>query len=106
MDSGRTTVAVNMAYAGTTVTYGRGRAVVVATGMTTEFGKIARMLEDVETLKTPLQQNLDRVGKTLARFAFAIVLIIVGLGIFRGQPFVEMLIFGVHSLPVAWSWSR
>jgi len=85
----------NMAYAGTTVTYGRGRAVVVATGMTTEFGKIARMLEDVETLKTPLQQNLDRVGKTLARFAFAIVLIIVGLGIFRGQPFVEMLIFGV-----------
>ena len=85
----------NMAYAGTTVTYGRGRAVVVATGMTTEFGKIARMLEDVETLKTPLQQNLDRVGKTLARFAFAIVVIIVGLGIFRGQPFVEMLIFGV-----------
>ena len=85
----------NMAYAGTAVTYGRGRAVVAATGMRTEFGKIARMLESVETGKTPLQQNLDRVGKTLARAAFVVVLVIVALGLFRGQPFVEMLIFGV-----------
>ncbi|HLL75165.1 MAG TPA: cation-translocating P-type ATPase [Pyrinomonadaceae bacterium] len=85
----------NMAYAGTAVTYGRGRALVVATGMATEFGKIARMLEEVETAKTPLQQNLDRVGKALARAAFAVVLVIVLLGLFRGQPFVEMLIFGV-----------
>jgi P-type Ca2+ transporter type 2C len=85
----------NLAYAGTVVTYGRGRAVVVATGMATEFGKIARMLEEVETGKTPLQTNLDRVGKTLARVAFVIVIAIVGFGLFRGQPFVEMLIFGV-----------
>ncbi|HEX6626070.1 MAG TPA: cation-translocating P-type ATPase [Pyrinomonadaceae bacterium] len=85
----------NMAYAGTAVTYGRGRAVVVATGMATEFGKIARMLESVETGKTPLQENLDRVGKSLARAAFVVVLVIVALGLFRGQPFVEMLIFGV-----------
>jgi Ca2+-transporting ATPase len=85
----------NLAYAGTVVTYGRGRAVVVATGMGTEFGKIARMLEEVETGKTPLQANLDRVGKTLARVAFVIVIAIVALGLFRGQPFVEMLIFGV-----------
>ncbi|HEU4597289.1 MAG TPA: cation-translocating P-type ATPase [Pyrinomonadaceae bacterium] len=85
----------NMAYAGTAVTYGRGRAVVAATGMATEFGKIARMLESVETSRTPLQENLDRVGKTLARAAFVVVLVIVGLGLFRGQPFVEMLIFGV-----------
>ncbi len=85
----------NMAYAGTAVTYGRGRAVVVATGMATEFGKIARMLEEVETSRTPLQANLDRVGKALARAAFVVVLVIVGLGLFRGQPFVEMLIFGV-----------
>ena len=85
----------NMAYAGTAVTYGRGRAVVAATGMATEFGKIARMLEEVETARTPLQDNLDRVGKSLARAALVVVLFIVALGLFRGQPFVEMLIFGV-----------
>ena len=85
----------NLAYAGTVVTYGRGRAIVVATGMSTEFGKIARMLESVDSGRTPLQYNLDRVGKTLARASFVVVLLIVGLGLFRGQPFVEMLIFGV-----------
>jgi len=85
----------NMAYSGTTVTYGRGRAVVVATGMSTEFGKIARMLEAVETGKTPLQENLDKVGRKLAQAAFVVVAFIVALGLFRGQPFVEMFIFGV-----------
>ena len=85
----------NLAYAGTVVTYGRGRAIVAATGMSTEFGKIARMLESVDASKTPLQYNLDRVGKTLARASFGVVLLIVGLGLFRGQPFIEMLIFGV-----------
>ena len=85
----------NMAFAGTAVTYGRGRALIVATGMGTEFGKIARMLEEVDTAKTPLQKNLDRIGKSLARAAFAVVFVIVALGLFRGQPFVEMLIFGV-----------
>src|SRR5687767_11395883 len=86
---------LNMAFAGTAVTYGRGRALIVATGMATEFGKIARMLEEVDTAKTPLQKNLDRIGKSLARAAFAVVFVIVILGLFRGQPFVEMLIFGV-----------
>ncbi len=85
----------NVAYAGTSVTYGRGRAVVVATGMNTEFGKIARMLESVETTKTPLQENLNRVGRKLAQAAFALVAVIVALGLMRGQPFVEMFIFGV-----------
>jgi len=85
----------NMTFAGTAVTYGRGRALIVATGMATEFGKIARMLQDVDTAKTPLQKNLDRIGKSLARAAFAVVFVIVIVGLFRGQPFVEMLIFGV-----------
>jgi Ca2+-transporting ATPase len=85
----------NLAFAGTAVTYGRGRALIVATGMGTEFGKIARMLEQVDTARTPLQKNLDRIGKSLARAAFAVVFVIVLLGLFRGQPFVEMLIFGV-----------
>jgi Ca2+-transporting ATPase len=85
----------NMAYAGTSSTYGRGRGVVVATGASTEFGKIARMIETVETGKTPLQENLDRVGHSLARATFVVVAIIVGLGLFRGQPFIEMLVFGI-----------
>ncbi|MBI5714948.1 MAG: cation-translocating P-type ATPase [Chloroflexi bacterium] len=85
----------NMGYAGTVATYGRGRAMVVATGMSTEFGKIAQMLQTIETGKTPLQENLDKVGHTLARAAFVVVAIIVALGLFRGQPFIEMLIFGI-----------
>jgi len=85
----------NMAYAGTAATYGRGRAVVVATGMDTEFGKIAKMLQTIETGETPLQKNLNKVGHSLAKAAFAVVAVIVVLGMFRGQPFVEMLIFGI-----------
>jgi Ca2+-transporting ATPase len=85
----------NMAYAGTIATYGRGGAVVIATGMETEFGKIARLLQTVETTRTPLQVNLDKVGHALARAALVAVAIIVGLGLVRGQPFLEMLIFGI-----------
>ena len=85
----------NMVYAGTAVTYGRGQALVAATGMQTEFGKIAQLLETVETGKTPLQQNLDKVGAVLARVAFVVVAIIVLLGLLRGQPFIDMLIFGI-----------
>jgi len=85
----------SMAYAGTIVTYGRGRGFVVATGMQTEFGKVAKMLQTVEVGRTPLQQNLDKVGKTLAKAALAVVAIIVVLGIVRGQPLLEMLIFGI-----------
>lgn len=86
---------VNMVYSGTAVSYGRGRAVVAATGMDTEFGKITGMLQSMETGKTPLQKNLDHVGNNLAKAAGVIVVIIVGLGIFRGQPFLEMVIFGI-----------
>ena len=85
----------NMAYAGTAATYGRGRAVVVATGMETEFGKIAQMLQTVQTGKTPLQVNLDKLGRTLAKAALVVVVAIVALGLWRGQPFIEMLIFGI-----------
>lgn len=85
----------NMVFAGTAASYGRGKAIAVATGMKTEFGKIAKMLQQVETEKTPLQKNLDKVGAMLARVAIVIVLIIVALGLFRGQPFIEMLIFGI-----------
>ncbi|GAB4577988.1 MAG: cation-translocating P-type ATPase [Anaerolineales bacterium] len=85
----------NMVYAGTAATYGRGRAVIVGTGMRTEFGKIAQLLQSVESGKTPLQENLDKLGGTLARAALIVVAIIVALGLFRGQPFIEMILFGI-----------
>lgn len=85
----------NMVYSGTAAAYGRGKALVVATGMETEFGKITGMLQAVEAGDTPLQENLDRVGKTLAKAALVVVVVIVLLGVFRGQPLLEMLIFGI-----------
>ncbi|NTU53442.1 MAG: cation-translocating P-type ATPase [Chlorobiaceae bacterium] len=85
----------NMVFAGTVVVYGRGRAIVTSTGMATEFGRIAGMLQRVGTEKTPLQKNLDKVGASLARAALVIVAVIVVLGMLRGQPFIEILIFGI-----------
>jgi len=85
----------NMVFAGTSVSRGRGQAVVVATGMATEFGRIAHLLETVEARPTPLQENLQALGRTLARAALAVVAVIVALGVARGQPLVEMLVFGV-----------
>jgi P-type Ca2+ transporter type 2C len=84
----------NSVFAGTAVTYGRGRALVVATGMATEFGRIAHLLQTIEPAKTPLQRNLDRVARVLARAGLAVVLVVVALGLFRDEPFVEMLLFG------------
>jgi P-type Ca2+ transporter type 2C len=84
----------NMVFSGTAIAYGRGAALVVATGMETEFGGIARMLETIERAKTPLQLSLDRVAIILARAALVVVLLVVSLGLLRGQPFLEMLLFG------------
>jgi P-type Ca2+ transporter type 2C len=85
----------NMVYAGTALAYGRGRALVVATGVHTEFGKIAEMLKTVRTSKTPLQVNLDKVGRVLGQAALVLILIVVALGLYRGQPLLEMFIFGI-----------
>jgi Ca2+-transporting ATPase len=84
----------NSVFAGTAVTYGRGKALVVATGMDTEFGRIAHLLQTIETAKTPLQKNLDRVGAILARIGLAVVVVVVGVGLARGESFVDMLLFG------------
>jgi Ca2+-transporting ATPase len=84
----------NSVFAGTAVTYGRGRALVAATGMETEFGRIAHLLQTIETTKTPLQRNLDRVGGVLARVGLVVVVAVVGVGLLRGEPFVDMLLFG------------
>jgi Ca2+-transporting ATPase len=85
----------NMAYAGTLITRGRGQGVVVATGMSTEFGRISRLVQTVESGRTPLQDNLDRLGSMLGKAALAIVAVIVALGMWRGIPPLEMFIFGI-----------
>ena len=85
----------NLVFAGTVVTYGRGRAVVVATGMDTELGRVAEMVESVESGPTPLQRNLDRVGRILALAGLAVVALVVALGLMRGQPFFDILLFGI-----------
>jgi len=85
----------NMAYAGTAATYGRGRAVVVATAMSTEFGKIAGLLQSVESGKTPLQENLDKVGRALAQAALVVVLAVLAVALWRGEPLLQMFIFAI-----------
>lgn len=90
----------NMAYMGTVVVYGRGKGIITATGMETEFGRIARLLQEVKAERTPLQINLDRLGKLIGLGAIALCLILAFIGIMRGHGFLEMLIWGV-SLAVA-----
>ena len=85
----------NMIYAGTLVAYGRGEAVVVTTGMSTEFGRIARLVESVEAGRTPLQENLDRLGGTLGKAALVVVALVVAIGLWRGLPVIEMVMFGL-----------
>ncbi|MBK9372531.1 MAG: cation-translocating P-type ATPase [Holophagales bacterium] len=71
----------NMVYAGTVVTYGRGEAVVTATGMATQLGKIAGLIQSVVKEKTPLQKRLDRLGRGLAIAAGVLVAVVFLLGI-------------------------
>ena len=85
----------NMVFGGTIVTYGRGRGIVVATGMKSQFGRIAEMLQTVETGRTPLQRNLDKVGRMLANAALVIVAVVVAAGLLRDEPLLDMFIFGI-----------
>jgi Ca2+-transporting ATPase len=78
----------NMAYTGTTATYGRGKAVVVSTGMQTEIGKIADMIQTTEEEETPLQRRLDELGRTLSIGALVICML-VGLVIFAREAASE-----------------
>ncbi|MDX1613856.1 MAG: cation-translocating P-type ATPase [Candidatus Promineifilaceae bacterium] len=90
----------NMVYMGTVVSYGRAKAVVTATGMNTELGSIAEMLQTVEREQTPLQRRLDQLGKTLAVATLVIIGIVFALGLLRGEPFELMLLTGI-SMAVA-----
>lgn len=94
----------NMAFSGTEVTYGKGKAVVVATGMNTEFGKIAAQVAGVVKEKTPLEERIGRLGKWLGILAVATCITVIGFGVLReffsigflaGEFVLEMIFFGV-----------
>ncbi|MBN1648070.1 MAG: cation-translocating P-type ATPase [Spirochaetales bacterium] len=75
----------NMAYKNTLVSYGRGEMLVTATGMQTEIGKIAGLLQSVEKVKSPLEKRLDRLGKVLAFCALGLIAIVMALVWFSGR---------------------
>ena len=85
----------NMGYMGTIVTQGRGLALVVATGMQTELGKIADLIQQSDAGQTPLQKRLDTLGKTLAAVGVVIAIMIAVLGLLRGDELRHMLLTAV-----------
>ncbi len=85
----------NMAYLGTAVTYGRGVMAVTATGMRTELGRIASLLQAVPVEPTPLQRRLDHLGRVLAVLALALVAVIVGMGLLRGEDLRTLLLVAI-----------
>ena len=85
----------NMVFSGSLVTYGRALILVTSTGMKTEIGKIATLMEDTQEKKTPLQVSLDDFSKKLAVIILAIYAIVFGLSLYRKMPVLDSLMFAV-----------
>ena len=90
----------NMLFSSSLITYGRGKGIVVETGMNTEVGNIAGMLNSVEETETPLQQKLNKLGKSLGIMAIVICIIIFIIGLAYGKNVIDMFMTAV-SLAVA-----
>ena len=86
---------INMVYSSSLVTYGRANVVVTATGMNTEIGKIASLINETKERRTPLQISLDKFSSKLATAILIICAIVLGLQIWRGQPIMDALLFAV-----------
>ena len=86
---------VNMVYSGSLVTYGRATVVTTGTGMDTEIGKIAALMNATKEKKTPLQISLDQFSSRLAMIIMAISVIVFGLSIYREMPILDSLMFAV-----------
>ncbi|WP_142690687.1 cation-translocating P-type ATPase [Clostridium tertium] len=85
----------NMVFSGSLVTYGRALVVVTATGMNTEIGKIAHLMEETQEKQTPLQASLDDFSKKLAIGILIICVLVFGLSLYRGTPMLDSLMFAV-----------
>ncbi len=85
----------NMAYMNTVVTRGRAELLITATGMNTEMGRLAGLLETTQEGPTPLQLQLDQLGKRLAGIALVAVLLILVLGLLRGEELVELILTAI-----------
>jgi len=90
----------NHVYMGTNITSGRAKAVVISTGMKTEMGKIAHMIQNIEDEETPLQKKLDHLGKFIVYGCLGICAVVSVTGILRGEDIFNMLLAGI-SLAVA-----
>ncbi|MGG4552923.1 calcium-translocating P-type ATPase, SERCA-type [Paenibacillus humicus] len=90
----------NIGFMGTMVTRGSGKGIVIRTGMETEMGKIADLIQNTEAQETPLQRRLEQLGKILIYLALALTVLVVVVGIIHGQPAGSMFLAGV-SLAVA-----
>ncbi len=90
----------NMLFSSSLITYGRGKAIVVKTGMNTEVGKIADMINQTEDQETPLQKKLNSLGKTLGMVALTICAVIFVIGLLQGKEIINMFMTAV-SLAVA-----
>ncbi len=86
---------LNMVYSGSLVTYGRANVLVTGTGMNTEIGKIASLMNETKERRTPLQVSLDKFSSKLATAILIICAIVLGLQIWRGQPIMDALLFAV-----------
>lgn len=85
----------NMVYSGSLVTYGRAQVLVTGTGMHTEIGKIAGMMNDIRDRKTPLQVSLDQFSRKLAVLVMGISAVVLGLCLYRKMPLLDALMFAV-----------
>ena len=85
----------NMVYMGTAVTHGKGAAVTVGTGMDTELGHIANLLQSIDRSTTPLQRRMSQLGKGLALAALGIVTVVFVLGLIRGEELREMFLTAI-----------
>ncbi|XP_045845438.1 calcium-transporting ATPase type 2C member 2 isoform X2 [Meles meles] len=98
--AGDLTTLSNIVFMGTLVQYGKGQGVVIGTGERSQFGEVFKMMQAEETPKTPLQKSMDKLGKQLTLFSFAIIGLIMFTGWLQGKQLLSMFTIGV-SLAVA-----
>ncbi|MBU0758305.1 MAG: calcium-translocating P-type ATPase, SERCA-type [Nanoarchaeota archaeon] len=85
----------NMVFSGTAITNGKGKAIVVNTGMTTEIGHIAKLIQEAEDEMTPLQKNIEHLGKFLTKLVLGICVVIFAMDIVRGESIIKSFIFAI-----------